>query len=146
MNGYEKAKAIAETFQAVCVGIAALLGGIGALKILSEWSEKRKAKRQRRKWRKRFPKDKLNEDFRLLRLSYTKDTKGSVIGSSDHVYLCDNRSKRKYWIVNDFTLKELSFNQEEVRGVNQAELNKFADDEAIDLEGLQPFSWCEAVH
>ncbi len=137
MNGYEKAKIIAETFSAICIGIGALLGGLGALKVLSGWSDKREAKRQKHKLKKLFPKEKLNQDFKLLRHSYAKDTNGSVIGSSNNVYICDSRTKKKHWVANEYTLTELAFNKEEVEGVKQSELDKFSDGEAVNLSALQ---------
>ena len=136
MNGFEKAKIIAETFQAVCIGVAALLGGLGTLKVLGEWRDKHRRARESKKWLKRFPKELLGQDFRLLRHSYSKDDhKGRVhvLGSSSHVYVCDERTKTRHWIANEATLTGLGFNTDEVKGVAKIELDAYTMGKQIDL-------------
>jgi hypothetical protein len=135
MNAFEKAKIIAETFQAACVGVAALLGGLGALKVLGEWRDKRRRQREKKKWLKRFPKELLGKDFRLLRHSYSKDNNGRshVIGSSNNVYACDERTKTRHWIANEPTLVSMGFNQEEAHGVAKEDLEAYRMGKQIDL-------------
>lgn len=117
-----QAKVFADIFQALSIGIAALLGGFGALKILEEWNAKRKLARQKRRWLRMFPKDKLGEDFKLIRPI-----------SSDHVYICDNRSKSKHWIINMKTLTLLGFNSDQINTDYEFKNKDYKPSDTIDL-------------
>jgi hypothetical protein len=126
------AKNIAEIIQSVGVGVGAFLGGLGALKVLQEWQERRRLRRLRRKWAKRFPNEALNQDFSLLSHSYSQDSE-NIIGRSSHVYICDDRTKKRHWVANDDTLSILGFNQDEVKGVAKKVLDAYGMGEQIDL-------------
>lgn len=128
-----EAKIIADIFQSIGIGLGSILGGLGALKVLSDWQVKRKNEKLKRKLLRRYPKERLNKDFRLLAHSFSEDSE-NVIGRSSHVYLCDERTKTRHWIANIITLKLLGFNGDEVTGVSKKILESYAMAEQIDLD------------
>ena len=128
-----EAKIIADIFQSIGIGLGSILGGLGALKVLSDWQVKRKNEKLKRKLLRRYPKERLNKDFRLLAHSFSEDSE-NVIGRSSHVYLCDERTKTRHWIANIITLKLFGFNCDEVTGVSKKILESYAMAEQIDLD------------
>jgi len=56
-----------------------------------------------------------------------------VLGSSSHVYICDERTKTRHWIANEATLTGLGFNTDEVKGVAKIELDAYTMGKQIDL-------------
>ncbi len=128
-----EAKTTADIFQSLCIGLGAVLGGLGALKVLGEWANKRKYEKSKRKLIKCYPKEDLNSSFKLLAHSYSEDS-DNVVGRSSHVYLCDDRTKKRHWIANLKTLKLLGFNGDEVNGVSKRVLESYEMGEQIDLD------------
>lgn len=133
MTILDTTKEVSEIIQSFGVGIGALLGGVGALKVFTDWRTKRKAIKAKLRWKRLYPPDKLGVDFKLLRHSYSQDKGSNVIGSADEVYICDDRSNSKHWAANLKTLKSLGFNSGQVKGVAKTELEKYRSDEVIDL-------------
>lgn len=136
MPSLDQVKTATEAFQAVCIGIASILGGLGALKVLSEWRDGRKFKRQKKRWRRLYPPNELSKNFRLLRHSYSLDAKGEEIrriGTSANIYVCDDRSGTRHWVANIETLHALGFNGDEVESAGKEELEKYQKAEQIDF-------------
>lgn len=129
----QTAKSVADIIQALGIGFGSFLGGLGALRVIEEGYEKRRYKREKRKWLKLYPKEKLGKDFKVLYHSYSADYNNKVIGSSPHLYICDDRTQSRHWIVNPETLIILGLNHDEATGVKKSELEKYKMDKPIDL-------------
>lgn len=123
----DKLKEISEIFQSFSIGIGALLGGLGALKVSSEWAKNLKRKLDARKWRKRFPKDKFGEQFDLVYKTYENVIGGGVI------YVRDKRTKTKHWVADEETLKMLGFNLDEAKGIAASEFDGLKTGDEINL-------------
>ncbi|HSX15218.1 MAG TPA: hypothetical protein VLF40_00315 [Candidatus Saccharimonadales bacterium] len=133
----DQAKEVADIIQSLGIGIGSFLGGFGALKILGDWLDKKRAVRNKKKLLRLYPKSGLGQDFVLVRHNYSKDPvrpgEARVVGSSNHVYLCDKRAFAKHWVANMETLEALGFNSGEVQGVSKKEIDEYANSSPIDL-------------
>ena len=122
MISLNDAKTLSEVVQAIGIAIGSLLGGLGALKVLGEWRDKRKHARQKRKWLELYPTDKVDIDFEIMKLD------------ADPVYVCDKRDMTRHWVANGFTLNQLGFNENQIRTVNENALDKYRHGKTIDFK------------
>jgi len=86
-------KIIAESFQAVCIGIGALIAGVAGFVGLTEWREKQESIKRIKEVQKKYP----------FELFGSKLTIGHT-ASSGHWYLLDKLSNTAYHIKNLGTL------------------------------------------
>ena len=137
-----QAKTISEIIQSIGIGLGALLGGAGGLKLFWEWLGERQTRKQyrqlKRKTLKLYPKASLGDTFKLLRHHFAKDHKDDeevlVLGRSDAIYIGDMRTMTKHWIVNPETFTILGFNLDQVQGASKSELSSYKDGDEINLK------------
>ena len=120
-------KVIAEIFQSFAIGVGAILGGIGALKVLGDWAGAQSRKRRIKKWRRRFPKSSMNEAFKLIYPTYE-----NVVGGGE-IYIKDLRTNTKHWVADPETLETLGFNFSEAKGIPHKDFDEIKDGDEISL-------------
>lgn len=92
-------KSYSEVFNNFSLGIAALLGGLGGLKILSELADQMAYKRKIRKWRAIYDPSLRGVNFRLIR---SRD-------NPNWIYVHDLNSNEKIHIGSRLTFDEFGF-------------------------------------
>ncbi len=92
---------ISKIFYNFAVEVGAIMGGIVGLKLISEYFSSKKTAAIIENYKKQYPKEKLNIDFRLFYSPY--------LGTMGKVYLCDDKTKIKHWIASAQTLTDLGF-------------------------------------
>lgn len=115
-----------QQFQSICVGLGALFAGLGGLKIGLDWLRQERLKRKQIELSQRYPIDSMNKNFELV------DTL-SVPGKW---WLVDIDNKRKYWIRNLETARDLGWTYSMVKHVQDKYIDKFTVGEPINTREL----------
>lgn len=113
----------APVFRDIGAGIGAILGGAGAITVISDWSERKNVKNYRNKWK------------RLLSPARLKNKEIELIKSGDEVYAVDNSIDPKpiRWIRNPSTLHDLGFTAKDAREIEEKELDKYNKHDQINF-------------
>jgi len=115
-------KNLAESFQAVGVGIAALFSAITFAPVLEKIVKK---KTLISKYRKLYPVSELGKNYKLVHHPHR---------GRGHVYLIDIRSKTTHHVENMGTMKDLDFDWGVVQDITADEYDKFTPANNIDTQ------------
>lgn len=115
-------KNIAESFQAIAIGLGALFSAATLSPVLLKQLEHNKRVTQ---FRKTYPVKELNKNFRIV----NNPNRGR-----GHIYLLDDRTMTTHHIENPETMKDLFFDWGQVIDVTPEEYNKYKPEHNIDTK------------
>ena len=115
-----------QQFQSICVGFGALFAGFGGLKIGLDWLKQERLKRKLTELARRYPIDSLGKNFELV----------DTLSIPGKWWLIDIDNKRKYWIRNLETARDLGWAYSMVKHVHDKYLDRFVIGEPINTREL----------
>jgi len=115
-------KTVSEIFNNIAIALAAISGGIWAgLKAFIEFVSSRRKSSYKNEMRKRYPREKLNETFKIV--DHEK--------SPGKLYLIDLKKKEKYWIQSGPTLLDIGFFWDDAQRISEEEFHKYKEGPGI---------------
>ena len=114
-------------FRDLCIGVGALVGSAGAVKVILDWRKEINSRNYRNRWKDRFSKPRFeNSEVALYKLS-----------TSDRIYGIDKADNEKWWIKPLSTLHALGYTGEDAKTVSKTELEKYDEGKAIDFRDYE---------
>lgn len=121
----EEVKTYSEILQNLGIGIGALFGGLGGLKILLDYGGTLEKKRKIDKLRQRYPVGKQDQSYELVEPEEAPGT----------IYIHDKKLKKLLHIGSDSTLRDLNFTRNNIKKLDKKAFNKIEKGETILTSG-----------
>lgn len=120
-------KIISEIFYNLTAGVGILFAGFAGFIGLKEYFKYKQTEALKNKFRKLYPREKLNKTFKLVDIEKKRGK----------IYLVDLKKKEKYWIASGSTFIDLNFYWDDRKTISQQEFDSYSEGDWILISGRQ---------